>query len=460
MQEESEGFLWWRGAANGGMHMGELSSRLANAFAVRGFGVSEGVHLEGRSGDIHPAALLAEKEGTAILLEVSATVGSDEVRRMAHVRDDVGAGTAILAHLGPVDPDAVAAAAQENLVLWDAATISRLVGEAAVAPLVGGSLAPMPLEAPGKAVATNVFDLLPPAFQAAEVPTVMGVIAEPSVLEAFPPLAGIPAPRPPPRAAPALPWTGTSLEPFPPLSGLPAPLEPSAGAPAVVAPVFAAAPAAAPTFTPSPFAAPAVAVAPQASLRAGHPVQGLLGLKVGAQDAARRVHEHLFSVDVQELVLQPVHLFDYECDLFAEGSLKVDCHEGRLQVHGTDKRTIAIDMDELTPGEPATAPDAKIATKALRVSPERALELAREKIIEIHTRLVDYKLPQESHSFYYVEKRKLAPRPEHIRIRPQGAWYRPLWRMSGTNGEMTLDAVTGAIVERQLRTNPDVFVLE
>lgn len=507
------------------MHSG-LAPLLAEAFRLRGYRVTPGAALEGRSGTVHTVGLLAEDDHEAVIVdELAGALLPDQVDAAAWRLEDVGATRMVLAHVPEAGPATLDAAARHGIALWDAPRLAALVGEAALAaatPLELGALpfappappiAPVP-SVPDPALPQSVSDLLPAGFladdglaaqsaRAAEdspgIPTFLGVevaaAEEPLVLEPFPPLAVPASPSfvAQPLAAPPAP--AYSPVPAPPVrlqrpAGVPQESPAYVPGPAYAAPgpgfsppVLSAAPVswpglAAPSAVPQAFVPTAVPVAsPPPAAYSTQPagarlspidpatgVRGSLPLRIQRDDAVRRVRDHLFTIDVQELVLQPVHLYDYACDLFAEGSLKVDSHEGRLQVHGTDKRATEVDPDDVNPTAGTSAAPAPegvlVSPKVLRVSPERALELAQQKVIELHTRLVDHKLPQENHSFHYVEKRKLSPRPEHIRLKPLGAWYRPFWRMAGTNGEMLLDGVTGAVATRDLRTNPDAFILD
>lgn len=193
--------------------------------------------------------------------------------------------------------------------------------------------------------------------------------------------------------------------------------------------------------------------------RTSHP---LLPVRVSLQEARKSVSEKLFGFRHAELLLQPVHFFDYEVDLFKEGSLATDTADGRIQVHGSDKTVSDIDPDVANPeaqGQPIPAMPS--TERVMRVSSERARQLAIAYIAKKHTRAVDVRIPDHRSSIYYAERRKVEPQPEQIRLQPAGIYIRPIWRLHGSNGQMDVDAVDGHEVDAMVHGHrTDAIVLE
>lgn len=216
----------------------------------------------------------------------------------------------------------------------------------------------------------------------------------------------------------------------------------------------------APGPTPGPFSSLLGASPPTASSS----VAGTLPVRIDLADARKRVRDRVFSVDHIDLVLQPVHLFDYECDLLVDGSLKTDTADGRIQVNGSDRKALAVDPDQVNPAGPSLllgTAGLNVTERVLRVTPERAHEAAVTEVLRLHTRAMDVRVPDEDGNYFYTERRKIKPEAQHVRLRPLGVYHRPVWRIVGANGHLDLDAMDGSILDQQLsKSNPDVVLLD
>src|SRR5687768_18200121 len=150
-----EGFISCGAAREDGMPMRALAEAVAKALQVHGFTVTMEAPLEGRTGQVHTVAVLAE--GTkAIIVDVSSSevVEPEEVAVLVQRVEDTGADLAVLCHLGPRSADALAATS-DRVVLWGQDRVIRILGEATVAAAVGGTPNPLPLDASRE-------DVLPP----------------------------------------------------------------------------------------------------------------------------------------------------------------------------------------------------------------------------------------------------------------------------------------------------------
>ncbi|HET6398419.1 MAG TPA: hypothetical protein VFH47_02565, partial [Candidatus Thermoplasmatota archaeon] len=257
---------------------------------------------------------------------------------------------------------------------------------------------------------------------------------------------GPPAPVLPPTAPERSPWQ-LDLPELPPL----APAARQAPTSFVLPPAFLAQPP-----VPTPAAAPPAPASPSG--------RRLLPIRIPAEEAKKRTAQRVFGVERVELVRVPVHVFDYECDLLVDGSLRTDTLDGRVQVHGCDRSATIVAPDEVNPDGTSLVPDVSAyacTERVLRVQPERARELALEAVLKEHTRKMDVRVPDTDGRFFYTEKRKVAPQRDHVRLTLLGTFDRPVWRLFGTNGHLDLDALDGKVVDQQLsRTNADVLVLE
>lgn len=191
-----------------------------------------------------------------------------------------------------------------------------------------------------------------------------------------------------------------------------------------------------------------------------HPV---LCLHVPLDKAKAIARDRVFTVDHIELVLHPVHLVRYECDLLAEGSLRYDTVSGIVQVHATDKTAGEVG-EGIEPEGVAPLPEpwrAYVRDRRVRIAAERARELAFEWVMAAHTRVVDVRVDDEEQNFSITEKHRVSPRPDHARLEHAGVFYRGVWRLSGTNGSLEIDAITGSVDDEGLRNpSPGIVMLD
>ncbi|MEA3136508.1 MAG: hypothetical protein QOC71_789, partial [Thermoplasmata archaeon] len=221
----------------------------------------------------------------------------------------------------------------------------------------------------------------------------------------------------------------------------------------------AAAPAEAPLFELPPAFRP---VANEGALPVPEGSNGLLPARVTLDEAKRAVADRLFGIEEWELILQPVHLFDYAIDLLREGSLNVDTERGRIQVNGTDRKVTPTDPAAMAPPSRVLAtPELVVMDKVLRVSPERAEQVARAWATELHGKSVHVPMSGADDGFDLTERRTISPTSGQVTLKPLGVWHRPFWRLWGSNGHVDLDAVGAAVLDEEIKTaDPDFLLVE
>ncbi len=425
------------------MEADALMDMVADALRAHGYDCTLKAALEGRSGTVYTVPLLAEREGSAVVFDVhEGDVPEDLPSGILDVREDVAAEHAVLCHTGS-DPAPIA-----GIRFWGPRDLSKLFGDALLAEATGipaelpvvaapDTLAPAP--AP---VAESVEQLLPTAFSEPEPSLDLDLFESMELGDA---------------ASDAAEWNPDmdteGFAGFGDLGDASTDLEqehaPEVGA-NQAAPL---APALAETSTPT-------ATSTSATQRFTYPLLPVLVTHAEAREQAR---ERLYNVTHVEMILQPVHLLDYECDLMGKGTLRYDTVRGRVQVHGTDKSVQEVDAQAVDPAGFSRLADAsgfEGAERTLRTSEQRADAEARHHLTEAHTRTVDVQVDDETYNVSYTEKTKVRPRPDHIRLQHLGVFHRVVWRVHGPNGHVDVDAVTGADVGALQTPDPDVVVID
>lgn len=304
------------------------------------------------------------------------------------------------------------------------ASIEPVVTEISVPDAVAAPI----LEAdPAEFMTPAVTDLMPPAFQDRAAPVT--------------PVAPTVTPTVAPRVAPT---------PHVP--------------PTAMSALVKAANAEAPLFAlPQPFRDPEPDV-PGTPIATPDGSRGLLPPRVTLQQAKSNVAERLYDIEEAELILQPVHLFDYAVELLREGSLNIDTRSGRLQVNGTDRRVMTTDSAMSDPNLPHrvyATPDLTLMDKVCRVSPERARQVASEWLTDKHGKTIQVNGAGADDSFDLLEKRKIGPTSAQVQLTYLGLWHRPFWRLWGNNGHIDVDAVEAMILDAEVKgPSADVMMVE
>lgn len=437
------------------MHDATLMDLLGEVFTTHGYDCTRQAALEGRSGTVYTIPLLAESEERAVI--VDADLGSDPLAQEAvaaveDVMHDVGADHAVLCHLGTVPSDVGAT----DVALWGQDMLLHVIGDAQLCHAVGAAPEPLrfhPRERQERVpIAESLDEILPDAFHETDTTAATdsrsdaaGGILEGHETAADEPEAaaldldalehlGHDAAEPDARSSTGGPVTRSDLSP-PNEDDAPLPRDGDAHRPsdgdAPLADDMEGMPEPAPAFA--------------------HPV---LPVRITSGEARIAIQQRLETVDSVQMALQPVHLIDYECDLLAEGSLRYDTVQGRVQVHGTDKTVTEVDPEAVDPQgftRMPRLPGLPNHERTLRVSDTRARQRTTDFLLENHARVVDVEVDDEDNGFSYTEKKQVAPRPDHVRLDPLGTYHRVIWRFVGPQGHIDVDALSGEVVEEVLQ---------
>lgn len=496
--------------------MRRIAHQLSDLFARHGLAAEPEATVTGRTRTSYRVPALVRTPAGPVLVDgdlESSTVDDGSVLRLYLMAVDCGA-KALFLHSGHVP--SVARGYADRVTLWPRGEAVYLLGETLWAAAMGvplpalpGPLAAIPALVPGEpapapAPQPERIELVPPP---APEPEVVAPVPAPAaeqpfidlddtpteartvdletghdvVVTALPTTAADELATAEPLVADPAAVAGAPLPPMPPMPPPAAPPMDEAGAPEP-APVAAEAAAAEDgaaqpdaAAEPGPPAPPPALAAPPADgplfqlppafrpepvpLPVPEGSRGLLPARVTLEEARAAVGDRLFGIEEWELILQPVHLFDYTVEVLRSGSLQADAHRGRVQVNGTDRRVTAMEPGTTDP--PArvfSSPDLTVMDKVLRVSPERAHQVVQEWAGAAYGKTVHVNLAGVDDTFDLLERRTIAPTSGQVRLSYLGIWHRPFWRLWGTNGHVDLDAVEGHVLDQELKTaDPDVL---
>ncbi len=490
-----------------GCTLRRIAPLLADLFVRHGVTVEADATVAGRrgSGAEYVVPLAVRHKDATLLVDGDFTGCPVDNVTLATFREacyDSGSA-GLFVHSGPLST-AAARAVGDRIRIWSADALAAWIGESELAaalgrplpaipefgtyPVVGGPAAELAIPAGAPSPEPETVELheleidLPPSA-AAEVEELSEQEAAACVSEPFLELAD----ETPVLHLEEATGTVAEVEPAPatateapdviPLAEVPVP----APAPAVdvlkaetfeaptvndlMPPAFREAPApAAPAEAPAPIVPPVFATPEREPLRAPEGSQGLLPPRVTLAEAKALVADRLFSIEEAELILQPVHLFDYAVDLLRPGKVTSSAHTGRLQVNGTDRRVMATDPAKADPRLPhrVFADDGHtVMDKVLRVGPERAEQLATVWAQAEHAKVVSVTTDRADDSYAVTERKSVAPTTGQVTLTPLGLWHRPFWRLWGSNGHADVDAVEGTVLDEEIKTpNPDFLVVE
>ena len=483
--------------------MRRVANQLADLFARHGLTAEADASVTGRTRTTYRFPVVV-RSGPVVL--VDGDLGSDPVDdgtvlRLYLAATDVG-GKALFVHSGTVPPTAREYCG-DRVTLWSKDEIVHLLGLTAWNSALGLPLPALPFTATPSVVAVPAVPAPAPTAPA-PVPAPSRVMAAlmPTVAELsamLDPVEATPSTQSPSAAfidledAPPAPVmdleTGDEVQvttlpkseseelataepyamPEPTLASEPAPTTVKEALPvafrvakhSVIADAreAAPAPAEAPLFEMPPAFRPA---AEGTALPVPDGSNGLLPARLTLEEARRSVADRLFGIEEWELILQPVHLFDYAIDLLREGSLNVDTERGRIQVNGTDRKVTPTDAAAMAPPARVFAtPELVVMDKVLRVSPERAEQVARAWATELHGKTVHVPMSGADDGFDLTERRTIGPTSGQVTLKPLGVWHRPFWRLWGANGHVDLDAVEGQVLDEEIKSaDPDCLVVE
>ncbi len=374
--------------------------------------------LEGRSGAVYEVPLLAEG-GQVLLFEFKDSpdpVEEADLDYLHRLVDDAGADHAVLIHQGPAP---YGLALREDVTLWGPARLRSILGDHLLHAHTGAPMRPLPLGPgadPGD-VGERPFQPFPAYSAEASPATEESEVQLPELTDdGFADLLPS-AFQDDPEDEDVVPMIGLD---FDALESLTAPTPPAAPRPDVPEP----------SFGPS-------AIQP----------------RIPIHEARAMVKDRITRIDTETLVLRPVHLVDYECDLMVDGTLKQDTVQGRIQVYADKKGSSRVDDEGIDVATIGTlAWNGPVEDHAFRRDAERALQDAKALVMETHTRMVDMEVDDEASDFSMMERKKVAPNGDLIRLEHKAATYRPAWRFESANGHVVIDALTGETLDESLRT--------
>ena len=476
--------------------MRRVASQLADLFARHGHAAEGDATVIGRTRTAYRFPVVAGSGSGRVLVDgdlESPSVDDGAVLKLYLAATDAGA-KALFVHRGTV-PASAREYLGDRVQLWPEADVVALLGRTLWNAALGLPLPALPLVS-SSGPAAQAIPATAPAVK--DEPMALVKPDTPRPVETVSPVL-LPGEAAPPTTAPAQPYIDLDAAPQPEAVDLetgdavavttlptdasdelataeplpvPEPAFATTPAPTTVTEALPEAfrrpksvpapPAEPPVFSLPPAFQPPAAEGPALPLPEGS--NGLLPANVTLEDAKRSVSDRLFGIEEWELILQPVHLFDYAVELLRDGSLSMDTHRGRLQVNGTDRKVTPTDPATADPSLPSkvfAAPGLTVMDKVLRVSPERAEQVARAWATETHGKTVHVPLSGADDSFDLTERRTVGPTSGQVHLHPLGIWHRPFWRLWGLNGHVDLDAVDGAVLDQELKTaDPDVLVVD
>lgn len=436
-------------------HLIEVFSELFRSY---GYASTSPHEVEGRSGRRWPARLLLEKDSRrlAVLTWLEAQPLPETLVESARelVRDGASDGALVLS-LGPVGEALAVRGASERVQVWDLLRITQELGTAVLHETCPGLWDRQdPLTAPRASrilahVRQAVLQQAPtqplpaPAAPTSPEPT-------PSPPSTPTVQATLPTTVPPPSVPSALP----SSAPAPALADAPPPAAPSPAVPAAAeraAGEFALPPAfgvldgfvSQPVITqPAPQTPPASPTTPEPRTDG----RKIVRVQVNKSLALSLVKGKLRHVERVFLRLVPYYVYDFEAHLLLEGSLDAEVRKGRMGVDAALKRVQEwaqpLDVGEL----PREGVD--VDEKKVRLTEPEARKALLGELQGFVTR--DVTMQEDDSEWSVVVRKKVTLAEDEIRLNPLGVFWVPLWRLTGKEGSVEINASTGEVVFEEL----------
>lgn len=156
---------------------------------------------------------------------------------------------------------------------------------------------------------------------------------------------------------------------------------------------------------------------------------------------AREIARHTVNGVRFSLQLVPYYLFHYTLSLDRDGA-----QEERAGLVGVNGLTEACDVwawgIELT-GELEGAH----ARKEPRIELERAGELARARLVTLHSE--EWAVERDYGHTLVTERKRAVPDEASVRLEPKGLVLLPVWAVEGTYGALLINAATGKILSEE-----------
>lgn len=148
-----------------------------------------------------------------------------------------------------------------------------------------------------------------------------------------------------------------------------------------------------------------------------------------------------------DLELVPYYVYTYVCEVLIEGRLDTKKNTGTVAVNAVTMNAEGWKTDFET-----GTPDFGYAKIPLRCDEQKALSIARQKVIEINTKVVEVK--DEKETAIVFEKRRIRPKEDAMIINLIGLYYFPIWNIKGKTGSLIINGVTGEIIKEDIFKKP------
>ncbi|MDD1767731.1 MAG: hypothetical protein LUQ27_04095 [Methanomassiliicoccales archaeon] len=139
------------------------------------------------------------------------------------------------------------------------------------------------------------------------------------------------------------------------------------------------------------------------------------------------------------LELVPFYVYAYSCDLYVENK-KIGSESGQLSVNALTKKVEKWD-DRV---EIVFALDQSCRRLEPMLDAEEAKGLVRDEVVRVYS--YEREIIRDNGQVTVVEKKKVSPRAEDVRLEGQGIFYSSIWCVEGIHGVMIVNAGTGKII--------------
>lgn len=408
------------------MHVSRLLDVFSEWFRSFGYSATREAQVPGTAA---PIPLLMERDARRVaVFGHFARESPDEalLRAALETQRSARCDHGVFLSLGPVAEAHKVNFQKDGLSLWDAKRIVQELGEAVLSetcPELWARSDPLASPKPSRLldnVQQQAAVVALPAAPVAPLP------ADPRSEPVFPAAVA-------PVLAPEARKSTIELE-LPPAFGI---FDEPAPTPVVVA---AAPPPSAPAPTPAIQGPPGLPLA-----RSGKQV---LRTQVSKALAVSMAKKKVRTVDRAFLRLAPFHVYDYEANLLVEGSLDADVRKGRMAVDASLKKVVEWSLP-LETGEPSSE-GADIDEKKIRIADPDAQGLLQQELVKLVTR--DVVMAEDGDEWSVVVKKKVTLGPSDVKLTPLGVFWVPIWRVSGKDGSVEIDASTGNVVFEEILT--------
>ncbi len=139
------------------------------------------------------------------------------------------------------------------------------------------------------------------------------------------------------------------------------------------------------------------------------------------------------------LELVPFYVYAYSCDLYVEEK-RIGSENGHLSVNALTKKVEKWDDK----AEVVFALDQTCRRLEPMLDAEEAGGIVRDVVVRLYS--YEREVIRDSGQVTVVEKKKVSPHAEDIRLEEKGIFYSPIWCVEGIHGVMIVNAGTGKII--------------